>query len=248
MPEQALRPAHERPGGRAGEPRVLRLARSGRVRACDHLRVDVRLAAVRLDPLLARRRADRQVRRERALGLAEHAPGEGDPRVRVAEDAGVLLVAGRVARDLAELRVVAAVRGLLEDDAVRRREPLVHAVERAAGATVVRAGTAEDAPGLALDEDLPLLARVRADRPALGVERAHVPLAVPRLAPRPSRASPRGRPRFVRRRRRVQGDGRARRARRPRRGRGPRSSPTPRPTPPRRRRSGTTRSALCRSS
>ena len=114
---------------------VLRLAGGRGVAAGDHLREDVRLAAVRLDPVLLRRRADREIGVERAVALAEQAPAERDPRIRVAEDPGVLLVAGRVARDLAELEAVARVRRLVEENAVGRGETLVHALERAPRAT-----------------------------------------------------------------------------------------------------------------
>src|SRR5581483_1249904 len=171
---------HESPGGRAGEPRVLRLAGSRRVRPRDRLRVDVGLAAIGVGARLLRRRADREVRLERALAFSESAPGERDPRVVVAEDARVLLVPGRVARDLAELWAVARERGLHEGDAVLRGELPADALECAARAPVLGAGPTEHAPALALDEDPALVAGTRPDGSARRVERAHVPLAVPR--------------------------------------------------------------------
>ena len=177
--EDALGGHDEAPRRGPGQPRVAGLARDRRVAPGDHLGVDVRLVPVGLDPVFLRRRADREVVVHRAVALAEQAPREVDPGVGVAEDARVLLVAGRIAGDLAELRVVAGERGLVEDDAVLGVEALVHALERLPGAAVPGPGAAEHAPALALDEDRALLALVRADRAPLGVERPQVPVAVP---------------------------------------------------------------------
>ena len=92
-----------------------------------------------------------------------------DPRVVVAEDPCVLLVPGRVARDLAELEPVSRERRLMKDDPVLGEQARFDALECLARTAVVDAGAAEDAPALALDEDLPLLIGVGADRAALGV-------------------------------------------------------------------------------
>ena len=109
----------------------------GASRPGDHLCVDVRLAAVDLADLLASGRVDAQVVVEGRVAVPGERLGDHDPRVRVAEHAGVLLVAGRVRRDLAELEPVARVRGLQEHDPVRRRQVLAHRGEGPLGQPVV---------------------------------------------------------------------------------------------------------------
>jgi hypothetical protein len=66
----------------------------------------------------------------RFVAVAGHRFGDNHPRIVVAENAGVLLIARRVRRDLAQLQVVARVRRLLQDDAVRRGQALAHRIER----------------------------------------------------------------------------------------------------------------------
>ena len=102
----------------------------GASRPGDHLGVDIRLAAMDLGDRLASRRVDPQVVVERAVAVAGDRLADHQPRVRVAEDPGVLLVAGRVGRDLAELDVVPRVGRLEEGDPVRRREPVADRGER----------------------------------------------------------------------------------------------------------------------
>ena len=162
--EDPLRDRDVVPRRSPGQPRVLRLAVGRRVAARDHLRVDVGLAAVDLADLLARRRVDAQVVVERARPLADDRRRDDHPRVGVAEDAGVLLVAGRVRRDLAELDVVPLVGGLQQHDAVRGGELLGDRVERRRRSAVLDADAGHHADALRLDEDLPLV--VSPSRPA----------------------------------------------------------------------------------
>jgi hypothetical protein len=109
--------------------------------------------------VLLRRGADAEVILERFLALAEHRPADVNPRVVVGEHAGVFLVARRIAGDFAELEVVGRVGRILERAAVLGIvEVLVDGLQGLLGATVVLAGAAEDAPGLALDVDLAFLA------------------------------------------------------------------------------------------
>ena len=119
----------------------------------------------------------------RALRTAVRDLADDHPRVVVAEDAAVLLVAGRVGRDLAELQVVAAVGRVEDDDAPRRVEVLLHAVERPDRVALVGADARHRAEALRLDEDPAVLARLRADLVAEVVVGAQEPFAVPaRLA------------------------------------------------------------------
>ena len=193
--QDPLRDGDVVPGGRAGQPGVLGLAVGGRVLAGDHLGVDVRLAAVHVADLLARRRVDAQVVVEGPVAVADHGLGDHDPRVVVAEDAGVLLVAGRVGGDLAQLQVVARVGRLLQHDAVRRGQALGDRLQRRGGLAVVEADAGHDAHALRLDEDLALVVLRRADRLAEVVVGAQEPLAVPAVrARRPFPSSRRRRP------------------------------------------------------
>ncbi len=75
--------------------------------------------------------------------------------------------------------------GLLEDDAVRRRQPLRHRVQRLLRPAIARAQPGHDAHALRLDEDLTFVAVVRTDRVAKVVVGAQEPRAVPAVRNRP---------------------------------------------------------------
>ena len=179
MPEDPLADRDHVPGRGPGQPRVLGLAVGRRVAPRDHLRVDVRLAAVDVRDRLARRGVDPQVVVERAVAVAGDRLGDHQPRVRVAEDAGVLLVARRVRRDLAELEVVRRVGRLQEHDPVRRRQPLADRRERGPRPPVLEPDAGHRHHPLGLDEDLALVVRGGPDRSPDAVVRPPVPGAVP---------------------------------------------------------------------
>ena len=220
----------------------------------DHLRVDVRLVAVDVDLVLLGRGADGKVIR-RAPGRPSPSRHQAsvDPRVVVAEDAGVLLVARRVARDFAELELVG--RDTAAGGARCRWRVASCSCTLSSASPGARpssgSGAAQDAPALALDEDLALLGQIacRSACPRRR-KRPQIPLAVPRLRPRRPRASRRsaasirsasaGLPMMRVERRPSRG---------PRTGTAPRSSPT-RPCEPSdvARASGTTRWVRSRSS
>jgi len=128
--EDPLGDRDEVPCGGAGQPGVLRLPVGGRVPAGDHLRVDVRLAAVHLADRLAGRGVDPPVVVERGVAVTGHRRTDHDPGVGVAEDARVLLVPRRVAGDLAELDVIGGECRLEQHDPVRGGEPLPNASQR----------------------------------------------------------------------------------------------------------------------
>src|SRR5690606_19974385 len=133
----------------------------GRVAPGDHLGVDIRLAAVHLALLLARRGVDAQVVVERARAATEAGFRDHDPRVGVAEDAGVLLVPRRVRRDLAEVEVVARERRLQQDQAVRRGQAFAGRVEGTHGLSAFEADARHHAYALRFDEDPSLGALAR---------------------------------------------------------------------------------------
>ena len=122
--QQVLRHGDEVPRRRAGQPGVLGLAVAGRLLAGDHLGVDVGLEPVDLGDVLAVGRSDPLVVLEGALAATDHRLGDDDPRVVVAEDPAVLLVARRVGGDLAQLDPVAGVGRVLQDQAVRGSQEL----------------------------------------------------------------------------------------------------------------------------
>ena len=177
--QDPLADRHHVPGRRPGQPRVLGLAVGGRVAPRDHLGVDVRLAAVHVRDRLAGRRVDPQVVVEGALAVARDRLADHQPRVRVAEDPGVLLVAGRVRGDLAQLEVVGRVGRLLEHDPVGRRQPLPDGRDRGPRASVLEADARHRHHPLGLDEDLALVVDGRADGLPDVVVRPPVPGPVP---------------------------------------------------------------------
>ncbi len=167
------------PGRRAGEPGVLGLAEGGRVLAGDHLRVDIRLAAVQVADLLARRGVDAAVVVVGHVAVAQPRLADHDPGIVVAEDAGVLLVSRRVGGDFAEVEVVLRVSRLLHDDAVLGGQMLAGGGQRLGGLAVVEADAGQHAVAVGLDEDLAFLALLGADLGAEVVIGAQEPLAVP---------------------------------------------------------------------
>ena len=177
--EDPLRHRDVRPCRSPCEPRVLRLTEGRRLAARDRLRVHVGLGAVDIADRLTRRRVDAEVVIERALRIADDRRRDDHPRVRVAEDAAVLLVARRVRRDLAELGVVPLVRGAQQHDAVLGGELIGDRRERTRRSAILHADARHHAHALRLDEDLPLVAGRRADRRAEVVVRPHEPLTIP---------------------------------------------------------------------
>src|SRR5574344_2316877 len=137
--EDELRDGVPVPRRRAGEPRVLRLARLRRVASGDHLRIDVGLDLVELRLLLGVARADLRVMVPRVGSAAGHRLGDDHPRVVVAEDARVFLVARRIRRDLAVFDDVLRERRLVEDDAVPACEATLDGVTRLLGHPLVLA-------------------------------------------------------------------------------------------------------------
>ncbi len=79
---------------------------------------------------LARRRIDARVVIEGPIAVSQHRLRDHDPRVGVAKDAGVLLVARWIGSDLAQFDVITGISGLIEHDAVRRRQMLRHRRQR----------------------------------------------------------------------------------------------------------------------
>ena len=139
--------------------------------------------------VLARRRIDPRVVVEGPVAVPDHRFGDHDPRVGVAEDAGVLLVARRVGRDLAQVQVVAASR-----PAAAARCHAASPGARAPQSSACRARpSSRPMPGhhahaLRLDEDLALLALARPDLVAQSRRRRAG------TTRRPSRAARRFRP------------------------------------------------------
>src|SRR5690606_36745351 len=97
--EDVLGDRVEVPGRRAGQPRVFAFSRLQRFLALYDVRVDVGLDAPEREVDLPCRR-DTPVVVERPIAASQHGLAEHDPRIVVAEDAAVLLLAGRVGRDL----------------------------------------------------------------------------------------------------------------------------------------------------
>ena len=132
-----------------------------------------------LGDLLAVRGRDLLLVLPRVLAAANHGLRDDDPRVVVAEDARVLLVARRIGRDLAKLDLVLGERGVQQHDAVRRVEALAHGIERQDRLAVVEANSAHDAVTLRLDPDLRLVVLVGADDVPVEVVGAAEPRAIP---------------------------------------------------------------------
>src|ERR1017187_997755 len=178
-PENPLRDRGEVPRRRSRQPGVLRLAEARGVAAGDHLWIDVRLTSVHVTDRGARRRIGALVVVESGLPVPEDRLGNHDPRIDLAEDAPVLLVAGGIGGDLSELEVVPGERRLHEHDPVLGREPVLPAREGGRSLPIGDSDPRHDAHALRLCEDLSLRVRVRADDAAERVVGPEEPLAVP---------------------------------------------------------------------
>ncbi len=108
--------------------------------------------------------------------------GNRNPRVVVAEDAAVFLVARWVARDLAQLLVVLGVSGLENHDAVLGIQQALNACQRTLGQTVLKTHTRQWRKALRLNVDATLLTLGRTHLVACRVVGAHKPLAVPAVS------------------------------------------------------------------
>ena len=170
---------HKGPCGRAGQPAVFRLAEGRGITACHHLAVDIWLGVVDLADVLNVCRTGLFVDLKRAVAVADYSFGTADPRVVVAEDTGVLLVARGIAGNLAQLKVILGVSGLQQHNAVLGVELVFHALQGGYGFAGVYADACHDAHTLRLDEDLAFLAFLTADHMAKGVVGAAEPAAVP---------------------------------------------------------------------
>ena len=177
--QNVLAHIHKRPGGGAGQPAVLGLAKSGGVAAGHHLAVNIRLGAVHLADGFQIGRAGLFIDCKGAVPMPQHRFGTADPGVVVAEDTGVFFVARRVACDLAKFQVIPRVGGLQQHDAVLCIQALLHAFERLFGLAALYADARHDAESLRFNVDLPFLVLAAADGLAAGIVSAAEPRAVP---------------------------------------------------------------------
>ena len=118
---------------------------------------------------------------EGAIPVTGHRLGDHDPRVGVAEDAGVLLVPRRIRGDLPQLDAVAGVSGLQQHHAVFGEQPVAHAVEGLTGAAILDTAPGHAADPLGLHVDLPLVALLGPDGVAEEVVGAPEPGSVPAM-------------------------------------------------------------------
>ncbi len=176
--ENILRDRYEIPSRRTGKPRVFSLAVTLAVLARDHLRVNVRLGAVKVAHLLAERGGYLGVILKRLVSVSHSRFRADYPRVVVAEYAGVLLITARIGGDLAVLNLICGERGIVQYQTVPGVQVFVDALKGLDIIALVLAETCQNAPALRLDEDLALLALVRAYLVAVVVVCAEEPLAV----------------------------------------------------------------------
>ena len=169
----------ERPRRRAGQPAVLGLAKGGRIPAGYHLAVDIGLCAVYLRNILNVGRAGLAVDLKGTVAVAQNGLSAADPRVIVAENAGVLFVSRRIAGDLAQIELIAGVGRLMQHHAIFRIQPLFHALQRLRSLTALPANAGHNTHTLRFDKDLALRTLFAAHRLAKGIVGAAEPCSVP---------------------------------------------------------------------
>ena len=134
-----------------------------------------------IDDGLARRWANAMVVVQRLVAPSGHGLRDHDPRVGVAEDAGIFLIAGRVRRDFTQFEAIAGVSRLVQHDTVLGSQPLANRLQHLRRLAVLQPDAGHNAHALRLDEDLALLALMRADLITEGVVSAQEPLAIPAM-------------------------------------------------------------------
>ncbi|MNP50098.1 hypothetical protein D3C76_1443370 [compost metagenome] len=93
---------------------------------------------------------------EGSVTTAQDSLSDHNPRVVVAEDARILLVARRVRGDLSQVQIIGGVGRILQHNAVRGFQTLLDGFQRLQGGAVLRADAGHDAHALGLDENLAL--------------------------------------------------------------------------------------------
>ena len=111
--------------------------------------------------------------------MPDHGFGTADPRIVVAEDACVFLVARGIAGNFAQLQMIPRVSGLQQYNAVLRVELVFYALQSGLGFAGFYADTRHNAHTLRFNEDFAFLAHLAANDFTVGIVGAAEPLAVP---------------------------------------------------------------------
>ena len=176
--QDVLRDGEPVPGCRARQPRVLALTRTCSILSCHHLTIDVGLHLVQL-LVTNPRRSNLGVVLPGIVASPGHGLTDDDPRIVVTEDAGILLVSGRVGRYFAHLDMVAGEGGMVEHHAMLAVEIALAAVECPVHHAIFQSDAGHRAETLALDEDFAFLILIGANLVAIEVVGPQIPLAVP---------------------------------------------------------------------
>ena len=115
------------------------------------------------------------------IAASGHGFANNHPRVVVAEDAGILLVAFRVGTQFAHLHVVGGVGRVVEHNAVLTLHAFLHRVERLVHKAVCETDTRHRTPALTLNEYFALFVFVTPDFVAEEVVGTEKPVAVPAM-------------------------------------------------------------------
>ena len=108
-----------------------------------------------------------------------HSLADYNPRVVVAEDAGILLVASRIRRDFTHFYVIGCEGGVVEHHAVFAVKVTLARVESLAYHAFLHADAGHGAEALRLDEYLAFFVFMGADLVAVEVIGTEIPLSIP---------------------------------------------------------------------
>ena len=113
------------------------------------------------------------------FAVAEFRLSTDNPRVAVAEDAGIFLVARRITADFAQFQTITGISGLQYHDAVRGFQVFLYALKGKGGLAALFADARHDTHALWFNEDFAFLAFTPADDIAEGIIGPAEPGTVP---------------------------------------------------------------------
>ncbi len=168
------------PCGRSGQPGILALAGHRGIAAGKHLRIDIRFDLVPT-LILYPCRSYFSVMFPGILGAASQSFGYYHPRIIVAEDSRILLVAGRIRGNLAHLLMPHCESRPVQHHAVGGIKPTLARVERFIDHSGLASYTCHGTPALTFDKDLALVALRRTDFVSGKIVGAQEPFSIPAI-------------------------------------------------------------------
>ena len=169
------------PGSRSSQPAVLAFAGAGGVLAGHHLAAYVRFYFMQGTVLFGVRRAYLAEILPGTVAPAQYGFSDDDPRVVVAEDTRILLVAGGIGGDFSILHNIAGEGRIVEYNTVLAVQAFLYGVQCFFYHAFFQSDACHGAPALRFDEDLSFFVLFGTHLVAEVIVGAQVPVSVPAM-------------------------------------------------------------------